>query len=687
MFRNIALYTTALLSFWAISAFAQENPKIKKAEFRKSDDLAFQNAWDQVKKGEKYYSKGKNQFNIARKAYIIAYQYNSSNPQLNYKLGITYLYTDEKAKSLIYLQKAYSAKPNVSNDIAYMLARAYHFNYQFDSAVFYYKKFESQATRKLLSKIDPNISRRLEECNNGKVLVNQPVKVAVLNMGEPVNSQYDDYLTIPLHNGKYSFVTRRPDDNSDKKAPIDSKYLEKSYFTTIGDNNVLTVSPAEKPFLYSGNTAIIAENAQGNIRLLYVGNKGNGNISYSALKNGKWGKPKELNSKINSKYTETSASISPDGKELFFVSDREKKSKGKDIYVANIENLDKMSVGKPQPLSDIINSTYDEDAVFIANDGKTLYFSSKGFNSMGGYDVFKSVRDENGVWSKPENLGYPVNTPDDDLFYEAGPDNKVAYLSSNREGTVGLMDIYKIVINSGKELMPLRATPEILAYVTDFRTSVLHETGKKLSVGFALTGTVKDMITGKGIATRIRVINRQTGDSIPSVSSDSTGIFKFFSDDRAKFNFNISTPGYMPATDSIDLVILPEAEEYQKDFKLKAITKGSKMVLKNIFFETGKPDLKPESFPALAMLVDFMKTNPTMKLEISGHTDNVGSAAANLKLSKLRAESVVKYLISNGINNIQLTSVGYGSKKPAASNKTPTGRELNRRVEFKVLGK
>jgi outer membrane protein OmpA-like peptidoglycan-associated protein len=539
----------------------------------------------------------------------------------------------------------------------------------------------------MLSKTDLNISRRLEECNNGKALLEHPVKVAILNMGEPINSQYDDYLAIPLYNGKYSFVTRRPDNNSDKKAPIDSKYFEKNYFATIGDNSSFTVSPAEKPFLYSGNTAIIAENAEGHIRLLYIGNKGNGNIFYSVLKNEKWSKPKELSNKVNSKYTETSASLSADGKELFFVSDRDKKSKGKDIYIARIDNLDKMTVDKPQPLSDVINSTYDEDAVFIASDGKTLYFSSKGFNSMGGYDIFKSVRDENGVWSKPENLGYPINTPDDDLYYEVGADNKVAYLSSNREGTVGLMDIYKVVINSGKELSPIRATTETLAYLPDFRTSILHETGKKISVGFALTGTVKDISTGKGIATKIKVINRQTGDSIPSVASDSTGSFKFFSDDRVKFYFNISTPGYMPTNDSIDLVILAESEEYQKDFRLKAIVKGSKMVLKNIFFETGKPDLKPESFPALAMLVDFMKTNPTMKLEISGHTDNVGSAVANQKLSKLRADAVVKYLTSNGIAETQLTSVGYGSKKPAASNKTPAGRELNRRVEFKVLGK
>jgi len=689
MLKHIILFVSVLL-LGNIATYAQENPKIKKSEFRISDDQAFDDAWSAVKKGNNSYKEGLYQYPDARKYFIDAVKYNDKNAELNYKLGLTYLFTDNKEKALPFLLHAYELKKDVAPDILYWIARAYHYAYQFDSAIEYYKKFKASSTEKIQNKIDKNIQRRIEECENGKVLVANPIKATIQNLGDAVNSEFDDYHGLPINNvTQLSFVTRRPNDKNKKESKFDKKYYERIYVSDIQKRKMSDAIPMEKPFVNKGDIALLSEDAHSSLRFFYKGDKG-GDIYYSRLKKGKWSSLRQIKGELHSNMFESSASLSADGKELFIVSDRKDGKKyrnavSKDIFRADILDMNSFVYDNFKVESADINSPYDEDAVFIHGDGKTLYFSSKGFNSMGGYDVFKSVRDKNGFWSKPENLGYPINTPDDDLYFWIDDKQRVGYVSSNREDTKGLFDIYRVVMGSNKEVEQHLPLPE-LAYLSTYPTALLKEPVSSVTVGLPIKGIIVDATSNKPLTARIQIINQATTEVIGSVLTDSTGMYQFIVNEPKAYGFEVSAKDHMFLLEVVDFAKMPVSDEYQRDFKLNPVVVGAKMVLKNIFFESGKAIIKSESYPELARVVQLMRENSNLKLEISGHTDNVGKPATNQKLSLGRAQAVVDYLVQQGIDKTHFTAVGYGSKQPVAPNKTKERRNLNRRVEFKVLG-
>lgn len=690
MLKYTIVFCFALL-LGSVATKAQNNPKIKKSEFRISDDQKFDDAWQAVKAGNECYEDGKYKFVEARKYYLDAVKYNDKNAALNYKLGITYLFTDHKASALPFLLQAYELKNDVAKDILYWIARAYHYDMKFDNAIEYYKKYNSSATEKEIKQVDEKIQRRIEECENGKALVANPVKVTIVNLGDVINSEYDDYHALPINGGKeLSFVTRRPDINNDRESKYDKKFYERIYVSSIANQKLNKAESIGKPFLNKGDIALLSEDAKGGIRFFYLGNKGGGDIFYSRLKKGDWSSLRQVKGELQTNMFESSASISADGKELFIVSNRNdgkkyRKSVSKDIYRADIIDRNSFTYDNFKVESADLNSPYDEDAVFIHSDGKTLYFSSKGFNSMGGYDIFKSVRDKNGFWSKPENLGYPINTTDDDLYFWIDDKQRVGYLSSNREDSYGLFDIYKVVMNSGKEVE--QTLPALVpAYLASYPTALLKEPVVSVTVGLPVKGFIYDAVSNKPLSAKIQLINQSTTEVLGSMLTDSTGAYQFIVNEPKAYGFEVSAKDHMFLLDVVDLSKMPVSDEYQRDFKLSPVVVGAKMVLKNIFFETGKAVIKAESFPELARVVQLMRENSNLKLEISGHTDNVGKPASNQKLSLGRAQAVVDYLVQQGIDKSHFTAVGYGSKQPVAPNKTKAGRDLNRRVEFKVLG-
>lgn len=690
MLKHIILF--GCVSFLGCAVLqAQENPKIKKSEFRVSKGDAFDAAWKAVKEGNSSYKDGKYVYPEARKFFLEAVKYNDKNAELNYKLGITYLFTDNKAKALPYLLHAFELKNNVTADIQYWIARAYHYDLQFDKAIEFYKKFNSTATEKLLNKIDKNIQRRIEECENGKVLVANPVKATIINLGEAVNSEYDDYHGLPINNGSLlSFTTRRPDDDNSRESKYDKKYYERIYVSTIDKLKYSNAIPIGQPFDDRKDIDLLAENSRGTLRFFYLGNKGGGDIYYSSLKNSEWSDLRAIKGDVRSDFPESSITISPDGKEVLVVADRHENKKykntvSKDIYRADVLDKNRFTCDNFKIESGDINSPYDEDAVFLHSDGKTLYFSSKGFNSMGGYDVFKSVRDKNGFWSKPENLGYPINTPDDDMYFWIDAKQRVGYISANREDTKGLFDIYRVVMGTNKEVELSLPVP-VPVYLASYPTSLLKEPVNSVTVGLPIKGVILDAATNKPLAARIQIINQATTEVLGSVLTDSTGVYQFVVNEPKAYGFEVSALNHLFLLEIVDFSKLPVSDEYQRDFKLSPVVVGAKMVLKNIFFETGKAVIKAESYPELARVVQLMRENTNLKLEISGHTDNVGKPASNQKLSLARAQAVVDYLVQQGVDKSHFTAVGYGSKQPVAPNKTKAGRDLNRRVEFKVLG-
>jgi flagellar motor protein MotB len=380
--------------------------------------------------------------------------------------------------------------------------------------------------------------------------------------------------------------------------------------------------------------------------------------------------------------------ISSDESTLYFISTHAKKGYGgSDIYISRKNNKGKW--GKPENAGNVINTFSDELGISLGQNDSVLYFSSKGHNSMGGYDVFQSTLSDVGLWSKPVNMGYPVNTPNDDVFYVEDPDKKTAFYSSNRESGLGGMDIYKIIFLGSEKDMQAGDVSDLLAGAKVPYDDIFFTMAKKVAVdtSILLRGFITDSENDKPVLAKIELIDRDRSSVIATAISDSTGNFSVKLPETKSYGVEIIAKGYLLYLDVVDLSHKTYDEVVVKNFKLDRVEVGAKVVLKNIYFEFGKSNLKPESFASLDNVVKLLQSNETLRIEISGHTDNIGSLKSNTKLSSDRAKAVVNYLIGKGIVPSRLEYKGYAFTQPIADNGTEEGRAQNRRVEFKILSK
>lgn len=380
------------------------------------------------------------------------------NHNMNFKIGFCYLKAATyKTKSIPYLEFAIKniAKFYEQGEIKekeaplstyYYLAKAYHLNYEFDKAIEMYQKYiDALGTDQKLSEEVEEIKHDIETCNYGKEIVKTPKKVEVENLGPGVNSKYPDYSPIvSLDEQTIIFTTRRSGGTTEKKLPT-GEHFEDIFVSTYSetDNKWGKATPIGKNINGSGHEATINLSADGLKLLVYKDDGGNGNIYVSELKGKEWGPAEYVSAPINSSAWESHACFSSDNRVLYFVSNRGGGLGGRDIY--KCLKLPSGEWGPAQNLGDVINTKYDEDGIFIHPDGKQIFFSSKGHNSMGGFDIFTSfINDENGNWSTPINYGYPVNTTDDDVFLITTADGRRAFFSSDKEGGYGEKDIYLI---------------------------------------------------------------------------------------------------------------------------------------------------------------------------------------------------------------------------------------------------
>jgi outer membrane protein OmpA-like peptidoglycan-associated protein len=308
---------------------------------------------------------------------------------------------------------------------------------------------------------------------------------------------------------------------------------------------------------------------------------------------------------------------------------------------------------------------------------------------MGGFDVFRSERNDFGEWSPAENMGYPINSPDDDIFYKVTRGERFAYYSANRMGGYGGKDIYRILF-LGEEKEMRMSTEDLLIAGT-------VEKGKKgfftppqaivLDTSYIVTGKVFDSETFDGVMAKLDFIDVDLSRVVATAVANDTGFYRASLPSGKAYGVEIVATDYMFYLDILDLSGQASDEEVHRDFPLEKLEVGATVVLENIFFETGKATLKPESFPQLEQVLKFMNSNPGVRMEISGHTDNTGSLKLNTRLSQSRAEAVVEYLIEHGIDAARLDAMGYAFSQPIAPNDTAEGRAKNRRVEFKILSK
>ena len=686
----------------SINSIGQELLKVDKKAFR-HERKGFGEAWNAISAGDELFVMGEaGAFRAALNHYLVAYAYNSNNPELNYKIGVCYLFASNKAKSLDYLNKAYSANPQLAEDIYFMKAWGLQMNYEFDEAIKFFKHYkknteDSKKSKKRKPKkgqkmieLDPD--KHILECEIGRKLVANPIRVFIDNVGPAINSKYPDYgPIISADESVMIFCSRREGSTGGEIDPNDLQAYEDLYISHFDPNTGWSQAVNLRNLNTPGHDATVALSPDGQTLFMYRGVPV-GTIFESKLLGDNWSRPRELGRNINSKYQETSASISFDGKKLYFVSERPRDDfgnpnlGGKDIFVSELD--DKGRWGPVRNLGAPINTKYDEEGVFMHPDGRTMYFSSKGNGSMGGYDIFYTTNDGAGNWSEPVNIGYPVNTPDDDVFFVVAGNARYAYYSSDRTGGYGLQDIYRITFLGPEKLMAYGSEDNLIA---SSKTTIIQKIEpEKVEVRTVrltiLKGVVTDALSEEPIEAVIEIFDNEKDELVSTMNSNSkTGRYLVSLPSGRNYGISVKAEGYLFFSENFDIPETTTYQEVTKDVVLSKVGIGSRIVLRNIFFDYGQATLRETSFSELNRLVGLMKAYPRMKIEIGGHTDNHGSLSFNTKLSEDRAKSVVDYLIDNGISKDRLAYKGYAFTEPIATNDTDEGRQQNRRVEFKVI--
>jgi outer membrane protein OmpA-like peptidoglycan-associated protein/tetratricopeptide (TPR) repeat protein len=642
-------------------------------------------ALSDIATGDKFYDEGPGIYRLAIDNYLKAYKFNSENALLNYKLGRCYLVENNKAEAIKYLEKAIRLDPRINldmeyNDANFLLARAYHLDYQFDKAIASYTLHKNALTPEQLAANVKTIDKMIAECETAKELVSHPVRVFVDNLGEVVNSAYPDYRPLVVPEESLIMFTSSRESTTGGKRDKDSYYFE-DIFASYYEDGRWTLPQNSYDLNSNSHDATAGISSDGTILYVYKSSGGNA-LFESALIGNTYTLPEQMPGIINDGFKQASASLTFDKTTLYFTSQREDGYGGQDIYFSKKDAKDRWQ--KAENLGATINTPYDEEGVFISPDGKTLYFSSTGHNTMGGFDIFKSEF-INGKWSNPENFGYPINTPDNDVFFTMAASGQRGYYSSKKKDGYGEQDLYIITFLGAAKPMVISRDEALLSYKLP---PAVPGTAPMIEINTVLTGVILDAEDLSPLQATIEIIDNSKNELMASFESNATnGAYLISLQPGKNYGISVNRKEYLFHSENFDIPEDAMAKKISKDILLKRLEVGSKIVLNNIFFDFNKASLRPESVAELDRMFRMMNDFSSLKIELSGHTDNVGSANYNQKLSEDRAKSVVDYLIGKGISNTRLVYKGYGFTQPVADNKTEEGRQLNRRTEFKVLEK
>lgn len=642
---------------------AQNNVEFSKSNF-KSNPTGFKEAYKNLQEGdEKYYT---HFYTDALDKYLAANKFNPNNAELNAKIGDCYMHSPDKTKATTYFNTAIKLNKDIDGYYYFMLGKSYHFNNDFDDAIKYYKLSKNKK-----SKIDNNISTKADKgikaCVYAKKLIADPKNVKIKSLSEAINTENEEYVpVITADESELFFTSRRASTTGGGTDASLADYYEDIYYSTLENGKWSDAKNMGSPVNSEFHDATVGLSLDGQKLFLYRDNKkGVGNIYVSEKKGNEWSEPTELPEPINSKNQETSACYSPDGNTIYFVSNRPDGKGGKDIYKAT---KNKEGVwGDAENLGSVINTADDEDAIFLHPDGKTLYFSSKGHPTMGGYDIFKSSYNK-GIWSKPENLGYPINSADDDVCFVLTASGDYGYYTSIKAEGKGKRDIYRVAF--------------------------LDEINKpKLTL---LKGTVTDSKTGKPLSSKIEIYDNTEDKLVGTFESNSaTGKFMVSLPAGKDYGISVKAKGYLFYSENFNIPDDAAFQVVEKHIKLDKLEVGKKVVLNNIFYDYNKATLRESSANELNKVIELLNANPKMKIEFSAHTDSRGGDAYNEKLSQERAQSCMDYLVGKGIAKTRLIAKGYGEtqliitdaeiEKLTSEIAKEEAHQKNRRSEFKII--
>lgn len=499
------------------------------------------------------------------------------------------------------------------------------------------------------------IKQSILSCRFAIDAMKNPVVFNPERLSENINTENDEYWPSISLDGEKLVFTRRLKQSTG--------IVQEDFFVSEYDSLGWKKAKPIIEINTNENEGAQALSADGRLLFFTACNRPDGfgscDIYYSVFNGIKWSSPKNAGS-VNSGSWEAQPTISSDNRFLFFSSNRAGGKGKKDIWRAELLSIEEngtLKWGTAKNLGDTINTQGDEISPFIHPNNKSFYFASDFHVGMGGMDLFQTELEIDGTFKEPKNLGFPINTFKDEQGLNISFDGKTAYFASERDDIPGL-DIFTFQL-------PEELRPEPVTYVK---------------------AKITDAENGNTISAIVELENLSAGSNIHRMEkADENGEILLCLPLNSNYAFNVSETGYLFYSQAIQLEGVNSLKNpFLLNIQLQPVKVGAEMNLYNIYFETDSFGILPESEPELTKLVSFLKNNPNLEVEIQGHTDNSGRTESNLELSKMRAKSVVEYLVSNGIPGIRLQSKGFGETSPVAPNDTDGGRKLNRRTTVKI---
>lgn len=469
-----------------------------------------------------------------------------------------------------------------------------------------------------------------------------------INLGDNINSKVSEYFPTITIDGRQLVYTRRVNN------------FNEDFFGAELTGNSWSMSRGLPGDINTNQNEGAQNISQDGQWLIFTGcnfpeGKGSCDLYISYLTPEGWSAPENLGSKINSDAWESAPSLSPDKRNLYFTSNRAGGYGSADIYVSN--RLANGQWTEPENLGPEVNTAGNESCPFIHSDNQTLYFTSNGHLGYGGDDLFMTKKGPGSTWGKALNLGYPINTIENEGSLVVAADGKTAYYASDRGDSRGGLDIYSFELRS--DIRPART--------------------------LWVKGKVFDKKTNKGLPSAVELTDLSSQEVLSKVQTDETGSYLITLPIGKDYAFNVNRKGYLFFSENFSLSQKAPDSTYNIDIPLQPLEANATVILKNIFFDVNRYDLQPASTSELDKIVMLLKENPNLKIQINGHTDNVGKPADNLKLSNDRAQSVVKYIVTKGIDIKRLSFRGFGAGQPIAGNDSEEGKAQNRRTELKVI--
>jgi OmpA-OmpF porin, OOP family len=473
------------------------------------------------------------------------------------------------------------------------------------------------------------------------------------SLSDTVNCFVMQYFPVLTADEQQLFFTRRNGiRGTDTEDLVVSVKNEKGRWTTP-----ISISPNINTPDNEGTCTVSADGRQ----LIFTSCRGRAgfggcDLFLSEKRGDEWTVPVNLGPGVNSGYWESQPSLSADGRVLYFISDRKGGVGGKDIFVSYKNEKGEWS--KAENLGLKINTRADDLSPFIHANGRTLFFASNGRQGFGGYDIFVSEKIDK-EWSAPKNFGAPVNNYEDQFSLFITADGKKGYYSHEKDLNDNTGRIYEMSI------------PEEL--------QIAHRSNY-------VKGVITDSESGKPLKADVELLDLKKNELVSMVTSDSVnGKYLMVLTHGSDYGLFVSARGYLYKSFNFNFEEMKQVEPISANIQLQKAKLGASVVLNNIFFDYGKYELKPESISELEKVARFLSENPKIKIEISGHTDNIGTEDANQLLSSRRATSVSDFIVSKNIAKARIRTIGFGSKKPLKENNTEENRRINRRIEFGIV--